>query len=211
MIRGEIAADYVDTFHLKGLTEPVRAYRTTFRHQTRLLTNVALLVTDLTDFTAWGEQAELAAVESQLEFWEIAHQLATSTNGGVIRLVMADSFLMSFDNVARAVAAWKELRARVDAYNDDPGSPRQIRFRAGLAVGDIRIFRSALYGHAANVAFEAARWSRDLPGSCLGMPATLAATLQRESEVLDGLELRSSGDRATIRTVASTHGRPAQQ
>jgi class 3 adenylate cyclase len=211
VVRGEIAADFVDTFHLKGITEPVRAYRTTFRHQTRLLTNMVLLVTDLIDFTAWAEQAELATVESQLELWGDAHQLAAGGNGGVIRLVMGDSLLMTFDDVGRAIAAWKDLNARVDAYNDDPSCPRPIRFSTGLGQGDVRVFRSAIYGNAVNFAFQAAMWSREVSPRCLGIPAGVATLLQREPAALDGLELRCSADRATLHEVPSTRGRSARQ
>jgi class 3 adenylate cyclase len=161
-----------------------------------------VLTTDLTDFTAWAEQAELAAVESQLEFWESVHQLAASHNGGVVRMVMGDSFLLTFDDIARAITAWKEINAHVDAYNDGPGTPRRLRFRAGLAAGDVRVFRSAMYGHAVNEAHAAVLWTRGMSPRCIGFPAALAASVQGAGSALEGLELRCSGDRATLREAA---------
>jgi len=177
--RNEIAADYVGTYPLKGLAEPVRVYKTTFRHQTRVLHDAALLFTDIKKFTPFAERSELADVEAVLEFWDRAQQDVAVEHGGVIRATAGDMYFLSFDDVTRAVAAWLALARRVAVFNDEEGRVFQLKFGGGLDVGDIRIFRSCVYGSSVNrAAFLSNRYLPE--GSRLLMDERLVARIGEE-------------------------------
>lgn len=148
--RNEVASELVGTFSLKGITEPARIYRTTFRHQTRTLHGVTVLFTEIKQFNRFAETADVTLVEQVLDFWDQAHREVVHEHAGVIRLVLSESYFLTFDTAALAVRAWLDLARRVVAFNRAPDAPFQIGFGAGVDVGDIRIFRSSIYGSTAD-------------------------------------------------------------
>jgi class 3 adenylate cyclase len=175
--RSEVACEYVGTHPLKGIAEPVRIYRTTFRHQTRTIRNAAAMFTDITGFSNFAETAELSFVERVLDLWEHAHREAVATQAGVIRIVIGDAYVTTFDTAAAGVSAWIDLLRRVQDFNAAPDCPFQISFGAGLAVGDIRVFRSATYGTGLN---NASRYCDYGLVNTLTVPAPVASDLPRE-------------------------------
>ena len=59
---------------------------------------------------------------------------------------MADAYLLTFDNVPSAVAAWAELVAK-GAEFPDPHLDG-LHFCAGLEQGELRIYKNSVYGEA---------------------------------------------------------------
>jgi class 3 adenylate cyclase len=195
----EIACEPVAMHHFKGLTDPVRVYRTTFRHQTRTVSNATVLFTDVEAFTPFAESADLADVEWFLEFWDAAHREATARFGGVVRLVMGDGYFLTFETPDSAVSAWVELQRRLAhaaSAADWPGpsgptrnpAAMPTRFSAGLAAGDIRVFQSAIYGVAANHAAGRQERSRTFGPNCLVLPK--AAVERLEQSLLAELQVQ---------------------
>ncbi len=119
--------------------------------QTRVVVNAAILFTDLDGFLPFATSAPLEEVEKVLEAWEAAHRRVVAKYGGVLRLVVADEMLMTLPTPDAAVLAWLDLMD-LTTYPEQVRS--EIRFRAGLAQGDVRIVRSATYGPAINEAAQ---------------------------------------------------------
>jgi hypothetical protein len=104
--------------------------------------------------------------------------------------VLGDLYAMTFDSVTDAVWAWLDVRERIREFNAGPRGPFGIDFRAGVAVGDIRVFRAVLYGAAINRAsLSCGHGAPDV----LTTTAPLAAELP--AEVLERLAVRAAAPR----------------
>lgn len=175
--RSEIGSEYVGTFTLKGVSEPVRVYRAVFRHQTRILPDVLTLMTDLKDFVGFANHAAIGDVEAVLDFWSQVHHEMARDHGGVVRVGRADSYSITFPDLGTAVASWHDLRARARRFGGEIAFPYPLRFSAGLALGEVRIFRSAMYGAGIFHSFLCKRFSQVHGGDCLALPASLLDTM----------------------------------
>lgn len=149
MNRNEIASEPVGDFRFDGIGETISVYRTTFRHQTREML-AAVLFTDIEKFSGFAETAPIGEVEMVLQNWEEAHQIAAESNGGVVQYILGDAQLLTFDTAIAAVEAWLTIFLRVQAFNQRQETTFNFQFRAGIDVGDVRIFRSAMYGRVCN-------------------------------------------------------------
>jgi class 3 adenylate cyclase len=145
----------------------VAEFALVLQRQTRVLSDVAVLFTDLDGFSAFALEAPLEDVELLLEEWERVHASVASKHGGALRTVMADAMLLTFPSVEQAVRAWLEL---LDPSSYTPSVRERIRFRSGLARGDVRIVRSAIFGRALNLG---SRLSTRGPAGGLALPQAL--------------------------------------
>lgn len=162
--------------------EPLRTSTTAVKSdtQTRVIPSAAVLVTDLIGFSSYAASADVLAVESLLEFWDAAHHEVTAAHGGVVRLVMGDGYVLSFDDPRSAVAAWVDLQRRASRAGiagaaeppADGGKPLHFS-----AVGEVRLFRSAVYGLAANRADQRQTQSRQFGPDCLVLPTAVVEQL----------------------------------
>lgn len=175
--RSEIGTEYVGTFTLKGVSEPVRVYRAVFRHQTRILPDVLTLMTDLKDFVGFAHRAAIREVEEVLDFWSEVHHDMARNHGGVVRLGRADSYSITFPDLRTAVASWRDLRENARRFGEALAFPYPLRFSAGLALGEVRIFRSAMYGSGIFHSFLCKRFSQVHGGDCLALPSSLVDTM----------------------------------
>lgn len=174
--RNEITCEPVGVFELKGIGYGVRVYRTTFQHQTRSV-RAAVMFTDLIGFTRFAESAPIDEVEVVLREWEDAHIAAAKANNGTLQHIIGDANVLTFDATPDAFAAWLQIHDRVKSLNDAGTVTFPMAFGAGLAVGEIRIFRSALYGRPAN---HAAWMSGRMTAGGMLCPAGLVAGLPAE-------------------------------
>lgn len=146
MNHNEVAAELIGPFSFKGIDGEVNVYRTTFQHQTRTM-RCAVLMTDIEGFTRFAETAPLAAVERVLEAWERIHRVVAESHDGVVRHIVGNVQMLTFDSVSKAIDAWREVCGQVSDFNGT-GAEFSIRFRAGVDFGEVRVFRSAMYGRA---------------------------------------------------------------
>lgn len=144
------------------------------RRQTRVIPQATVMMTDLDGFSAFAREAPLEDVEVVLEHWEHVHEDVVGRHGGVVRDQIADEMICTFRSPLDAVRAWLEL---VDPATHPEALRPQIRFRAGLAVGDLRIVRSAMYGGALNLG---ARLTASGAPGVLVLPEEIAAQLPAE-------------------------------
>ena len=147
MNRNEIASEPVGRFNFKGIDDAVTVYRTTIRHQTRSL-RAAVLFTDIANFTVFAETAPMGEVERVLQYWEDAHRVAAEANGGVVQHVLGDAQLLTFHSVTSALEAWLAVHARMRTVNEESDFNFKVQFSSGMDVGEVRVFRSALFGRA---------------------------------------------------------------
>jgi class 3 adenylate cyclase len=130
--------------------------------------------------------SEIERVETILTFWQDAHRQLAAEYRGAVRVVVADAFLMTFDTTTDAVFAWRHLRRVTEDYNRTSDRGIQLRFSADLGFGDIRVFRSAVFGVAANHASVAERCSRAIDGFPLVVGEDISGSLPAElSEQLE--------------------------
>lgn len=173
MNQNEIAVEPVGSFSFKGIDKNVAIYRTTFRHQTRAM-HAAVLITDIEGFHQFAETAPMGDVEVVLEFWEEAHRVAAESNGGVVQHILGDAQIMTFDSVAAAISAWCDVYCQMQKFNEERESPIKVQFTCGLDLGEVRVFRSALYGR---VVSGASLHSSIAPSGALFMSETHVVNL----------------------------------
>ncbi len=145
MNRNEIASEPVGQFTFKGIDGTISIYRTTFRHQTRAM-RAAVLFTDIVNFHVFAETAPMGKVETVLQNWEDAHRVAAEANGGIVQHILGDAHLLTFDSVTSALEAWLAVYLRMRAFNEQSDSAFQVQFLSGIDIGEVRVFRSALFG-----------------------------------------------------------------
>jgi adenylate cyclase len=182
--RAEIASEPVETFVLKGIADPVRVHRTTYRHQTRELHDATVLFTDLCGFTKFALAAELRAVEDLLHAWATAHEQASAQHQGVVRDQLGDGFLLTFSSAANALHCWMDLSAHAAELFATLPKPFTLGLGAGMSSGTIRVFKSAIYGLALNEAAHCQSLSRTVGQRYLIAPGRAIATLSADDRAL---------------------------
>ena len=115
--------------------------------RTQILPGAVALFTDLFGFNRYARQADVAAIEEIIDYWDDAHEEAAAAHGGTIRVVMADAYLVTFETVTSAVAAWTMLCAKGAEYPDP--NLDGLHFCAGLDQGELRIYKNSVYGDTA--------------------------------------------------------------
>jgi len=169
--QNEISVEPVGLQTLKGIAEPVQVHRVAFRHQLQLVKGGTVMFTDLIGFSRFTAKASPEVVESLLTRWELAHRDATGAVDGTLRMAIADAYFLTFDSPAAGIRAWLSLATQMAPVLKALDGPEG--FSAGLSVGDIMVFRSSIFGNAANQASRLTMRARDVPGTALALPAQL--------------------------------------
>ena len=177
--RAEISLDYVDEFRFKNVAEPTRVYRCRYRHATRELKDVAIVFTDIPRFTAYTASHSPADVEELIDFWDESHRECIGDLEGVIRIVTGDIYLLTFSECGRAIEALFRLHGRIEQRNASCAPERRISLVAGMDYGDLKIYRTAVFGSAAN----AADFARDVAGDLKDSSAIVLTGSAREKLV----------------------------
>ena len=144
LVSAEVQTSHVDSFALKGFSEPVEVYRVEQRHRSCVLPDACILLTDLRGFTRLTETAPIAMIEQALAALD---ELVTATArqfGGVIRYSVGDSFCVTFDTAIQGMRATERLSAEWEAANrrERIGCAINLVLHRGYLCG----FRSFLYG-----------------------------------------------------------------
>jgi class 3 adenylate cyclase len=158
--------ELVGDYGFKGVPGAVPVYRAVFKHATRTIRSVAIMFTDIMRFSSYANTHECEEVEQLLDTWESAHRRVLNKHSGQLRLVSGDQFLTTFPDANTALAAALDLTKYVQEWNAEHPDGA-IQFGVGIEVGDIHIYRTAIFGPAANRADfcrEAAMHVRDYVG-----------------------------------------------
>lgn len=151
MNRAEIRTSRVDSFPLKGFTDPVVVHRIEQMHRTRVLTDQYIVATDLKGFTAFTASAPTTLVESILDgVLTMVTRICEEFNG-VVRFNVGDGYCLTFGDAAAAMTAARNLVARWEAFLDETGASCPIH--VAIHKGTLYAFRSYVYGQDLNIAF----------------------------------------------------------
>lgn len=148
--KAEIQSAFVGEFSLKGISQPEKVYRIQQRYQTRHIQNQILVKTDLRGFTHYQESHSTREVETLLTYLDQSQKAICREFGGTIRLILGDSYYLTFPQSDLALAAlqqlcyqWKEF---IQAHQIECG------LAIGMTRGDLMIFQSCIYGRDINIA-----------------------------------------------------------
>jgi class 3 adenylate cyclase len=152
MNQAEVRAAFVDTFALKGFPEPVAVYRIEQTHRMRVIADQCIVVTDLRGFAAIAEGFPLSVVEKLLDsLLELVGRVCAEFSGSH-RSQTGDSYLLTFPDAARAMAAVERLADGWSAFRRREGL--RCTMNVGVHKGDLYAFRSYLLSRDANLAFN---------------------------------------------------------
>jgi class 3 adenylate cyclase len=140
----EIQTSLVDSFPLKGFTQPVTVYRVEQRHRTRIIANAYILYADLCGFRRLVETVPIATVERVLDDLTSLTSGLTREFGGTIRSNRGDSYWITYSEAPQIMEAAERLSRGWDAlgYWKDFKCPINVVVHRGR----ICTFRSCQYG-----------------------------------------------------------------
>jgi len=147
--KAEVRTGFVGDFRLKGIDGAIKIYRIEQQHRTRIIRDQIIVFTDLRGFSSFTASRSLGDVESLLLALDTYHKEVCDKYGGVVRMIVADSYHLTFPEARAALAAVAELRERWTEYCKLVNS--RCTLGIGVHKGDSFLFRSFLYGVDINV------------------------------------------------------------
>jgi len=148
----EVRTSLVDTFAFKGFPHPVPLYRVEQTHRMRIIDHRYIVVTDLKFFGMLAETFHVTVFERVLDhFLELVERVCAEFMG-INRISSGDSYVLTFADAARAIAAadrlleeWKDFQRR-----------ENIRCAMNIVVhrGELYAFRSFLLGSDLSIAMD---------------------------------------------------------
>ncbi|MDP6943567.1 MAG: adenylate/guanylate cyclase domain-containing protein [Myxococcota bacterium] len=187
----EIVHEPMGTYRFKGVPDPVDVYRTTFRHQTRMISEAWVFFSDIRRFADFAENAPIDEVEGVLLASEVAHREAIAQHGGVLQNVLGDGFLATFESLEAVLGAFSAVCAQLQAFNDRPEATFNICLGAGVDCGDIRVFRLSTYGDAISRASRMCCLGGQTGTTSIAVRQALSESLSPESLQALGLTMRA--------------------
>jgi class 3 adenylate cyclase len=160
LVSAEVQTSRVDSFALKGFSEPVEVYRVEQRHRSCVLPDACILLTDLRGFTRLTETAPIATIERALTAFDELVSTTARQFAGTIRFSIGDSFCLTFDTAMQGIGAAERLSAEWEMANrrDRIGCAINLVLHRGYLCG----FRSFLYGKGIGEASRVQRASAGL-------------------------------------------------
>lgn len=146
----EIQTALVDSFTLKGFTEPVPVYRVHQRHRTRVFAETYMLFSDLRGFGPFAEGGPISRVEQTLDAYDALVRNAAQEFGGAIRFNSGDAYCVTFVNGGQAIGAAERISLNLDDMRQSAKFPCSINI--ALHRGTLYAFRSFLHGRDVMIA-----------------------------------------------------------
>jgi len=164
LTQAEIQTALVENFAFKGFAEPMPVYRIERRHRTRAFADIYILFSDLRGFSRIMDAGPTSAtVEHILDALDALTRGSAQELGGTVRFNLGDSYCVTFDEAAQAIA-WAERFTRSwDAIRHQEQFGCTISI--GLHRGTLYTFRSFLYGRDVWIASQLQSASAKLLGS----------------------------------------------
>ena len=148
----EIQTALVDSFPLRGFTQPVTVYRVEQRHRTRIIANAYILYADLCGFARLIETVPVSTIERVLD--DLASLILGLARGlgGTIRSNHGDSYWITYLEAPQILEAAERLSRGWDAL----GYWRDFKCPVNVVVhrGRICTFRSCEYGEGYNLTWR---------------------------------------------------------
>jgi len=160
----EIQTALVENFAFEGFAEPMPVYRIERRDRTRIFADTFILFSDLRGFGRMMDAAPTSAtVERILDALDALTRRSAQELGGTIRFNLGDSYCVTFDEAAQAIAWAERLTRNWDAIRHQEQFGCTISI--GLHRGTLYTFRSFLYGRDVWIASQLQTASAKLLGS----------------------------------------------
>lgn len=151
--RAEFDFEFVDTYALRGLPDPIRTYELKYRERLHAEQNVFILVSDIKRFSRLTLSVAPQVLESYLAILHRLHREVTKAYSGALTKVLGDRVLMTFMTASDAVAAALALQDEADAHGSQHPDLPPIYLTIGITNGDVYRFASDMYGVPVNHAF----------------------------------------------------------
>jgi class 3 adenylate cyclase len=141
--QGEVRTGLVDSFVLKGFSEPVPVYRIEQRHRTQVIKDQYIVITELRSFSAFSESAAVSSVEKTLDrMLDLVGQVCRDFNG-TSRFNAGDSYWLTFLEAGQAVAAADRLAREWRGVSREMAG---CLMNVVVHKGTLNAYRSYLYG-----------------------------------------------------------------
>ena len=111
----------------------------------------AILSADVEGYSRLMSEDEAATVRTITEYREVIATAVAAHNGRVVD-APGDNVLAEFASVVDAVECAVAIQAELQSRNAALPSPRQMRFRIGINLGDVIVDGDRLYGDGVNIA-----------------------------------------------------------
>ena len=156
----EVKTALVDSFLLKGFAEPVPVYRVEQRHRIRIIPRANILLSDLRGFTHITKTQPDTVIEDVLDTLDMLVHRAAGKFGGTISFSVWDTQCLTFPGAGEQIAAADDLRS------DWEMASREWKIGCTLNIslhcGEMRAFRSFLYGDGMSVVWGVQRASLEV-------------------------------------------------
>jgi len=141
--------ELVGNYEFKGVPDATPVYKAVFKHATRTIREAAIMFTDIMRFSQYANAHNCKEVEQLLDIWEDTHRSILERYSGNLRMVVGDQCLSTFPDAKSAFAAAIGLCKSIQKWN--AAHPNlMFQFGVGIEVGDVHIYKTAIFGPAAN-------------------------------------------------------------
>jgi|GEM_PF-1925930 len=146
---------------------------------------VAILFTDMEDFTRYVERGDDAAFAVLQEHNRLVRRTVERWGGRIVK-GYGDGFMIAFPSVRRAVAAAVALQRGFEAYNRDRPPDEHVKIRVGIDVGEPIQEGDDYIGRAVNLAAR-------ITAQAEGGQVLVSETVKRLAGPLPGLQYVDRG------------------
>ena len=151
--RAEFEFEFVDSFHLRGLPDPVRVYELKYHERLLIEEQVWVLASDIKRFTQLTEALSPEILEEYLGALHRLHRHAARAFSGILAKILGDRVLMTYQSPDDAVAAALALQEGASSHSVQRPDLPPIQLTIGVASGDVYRFAGDMYGPPVNTAF----------------------------------------------------------
>ncbi len=158
--KNNINVDLVGNYDFKGFINTQKVYKIILGRKTQIIPNQYIVFTDLEAFGRIKVKDNFDLFENNIDKSDVIIQQTIKKFNGIIRNIMADAFLLTFNNINDLLDAvsfiifeWEKL-----CENNN-----LCRMRIGCHVGEIMLYRTCLSGTAFTIAARLESYAKNLP------------------------------------------------
>jgi class 3 adenylate cyclase len=206
--KAEVQTSFVNEFILKGMQYPEKVYRIDQHFKTRIVKDQIIVFTDIRGFTPYQQSHSIEDIEQVLTNLDELEKRACEQHGGIIRLILGDSYFLTFAEASQALASIENLCQGWNIFQ------RQYDLPCGLSIGihkgDLYIFRSYIYSEDIDITARIEAFNRLLQPERPPSAVTVSEKVQAEltGTLWDAKRQRVDQDKISdsqYRTFLETH------
>ncbi len=151
--RAEFDFEYIDTYTLRGMADPVRVYELKYRDRLLVEKDMYIIVSDIKRFSQLTQTVVPETLEDYLSSLHRVHREAAKTYGGILAKILGDKVLMTFHSANDAIATALALHEGARQHGQQRPDLPPIDLTIGISSGDVYRFAGDMYGEPVNEAF----------------------------------------------------------